>query len=77
MINDLSRGYEVWTTNDNEWTHYIAFSGNTLLYSPDSKDRGANMGPTWVLSAPGGPHVDPMNHAIKEHLLFFIGILLG
>ena len=25
----------------------------------DSKDNGANMGPTWVLSAPGGPHVDP------------------
>ena len=25
--------------------------------SPDSKVRGANMGPTWVLLAPGGPHV--------------------
>ena len=24
---------------------------------PDSKVHGANMGPTWVLSAPGGPHV--------------------
>ena len=24
---------------------------------PDSKVRRANMGPTWVLSAPGGPHV--------------------
>ena len=23
---------------------------------PDSKVHGANMGPTWVLSAPGGPH---------------------
>ena len=23
------------------------------------------MGPTWVLSAPGGPHVGPMNHAIR------------
>ena len=28
--------------------------------------HGANMGPTWVLSAPGGPHVDPMNLAIWE-----------
>ena len=27
----------------------------------DSKVRGANMGPTWVLSAPDGPHVGPMN----------------
>ena len=31
---------------------------------PDSKVHGANMGPTWVLSAPDGPHVDPMNLAI-------------
>ena len=26
---------------------------------PDSKVHGANIGPTWVLSAPGGPHVGP------------------
>ena len=30
----------------------------------DSKVHGANMGPTWVLSAPDGPHVGPMNLAI-------------
>ena len=27
----------------------------------------ANMGPTWVLSAPDGPHVGPMNLAIREY----------
>ena len=32
--------------------------------TPDSKVHGANMGPTWVLSAPDGPHVGPMNLAI-------------
>ena len=32
---------------------------------PDSKVHGANMGPTWVLSAPDGPHVGPMNLAIR------------
>ena len=32
---------------------------------PDSKDHGANMGPIWVLSAPGEPHVGPMNLAIR------------
>ena len=32
--------------------------------SPDSKVHGANMGPTWVLSAPDGPHVGPMKLAI-------------
>ena len=35
-----------------EWHHY-----------PDNKVHGANMGPTWVLSAPDGPHVGPMNFA--------------
>ena len=32
---------------------------------PDSKVHGAHMGPTWDLSAPGGPHVGPMNFAIR------------
>ena len=36
--------------------------------SPDSKVHGANMGPTWVLSAPYGPHVGPMNLAIRVTL---------
>ena len=31
---------------------------------PDSKVLGANIGPTWVLLAPNGPHVGPMNFAI-------------
>ena len=29
------------------------------------KVYGANMGPTWVLSAPDGPHVGPMNVAMR------------
>ena len=32
---------------------------------PDNKDHGANMGPTWVLSAPGGPHVGSINLVIR------------
>ena len=31
---------------------------------PDSQDHGTNMGPTCVLSAPGGPHVGPINLAM-------------
>ena len=49
--------------------------GDTLLnqagvnhYDPDSKVHGANTGPTWVLSAPDGPHVGPMNLAIRGGL---------
>ena len=33
-------------------------------YNPDSKAHGANMGPTWVLSAPDGSHVGHMNLAM-------------
>ena len=36
---------------------------------PDSKVHGAKMGPTWVLSAPGEPHVGPMNLAIRGYNL--------
>ena len=37
----------------------------------DSKVHGANMGPTWVLSALDGPHVAPMNLAIRECIYIF------
>ena len=36
-------------------------------YYPDSKVHGANMGPTWVLSAPDGPHVGPMDLTIRVY----------
>ena len=41
--------------------------GGDELSNPDNKVHGANMGPTWVLSAPDGPHVGPMNLTIREH----------
>ena len=48
--------------------HSIKYAQGFVLYcgfiTPDSKVHGANMGPTWVLSAPGGPHVGLMNLAI-------------
>ena len=40
------------------------------LRIPDSKVHVANMGSTWVLSAPGGPHVGPMNLAIRDVFSF-------
>ena len=39
---------------------------------PDSKVHGANMGPNWVLSAPDGPHVGPMNLAIRVGLRYLL-----
>ena len=41
---------------------------------PDNKVHGANMGSTWVLSAPAGPHVGPMKHAIRG-MLTEVGLL--
>ena len=38
-----------------------------IQLSPDNKVHGANMGPTWVLSVPDGPHVCPMNLAIMAY----------
>ena len=32
---------------------------------PDSKVHVTHMGPTWFLSAPGRPHMGPMNLAIR------------
>ena len=37
---------------------------------PDRKVHGANLRPTWVLSAPDGPHVGPMNFAMKVDIHF-------
>ena len=48
---------------------YCKYVYNVICYEmrdnvPDNKVHGANMGPTWVLLAPCGPHVDSMNLAI-------------
>ena len=37
---------------------------------PDSKVHGANMGPIWVLTAPGGFHVGLMNLSIWGKTIF-------
>ena len=48
-------------------THNIAYRPLISLgITPDNKAHGDNMGPTWVLSAPDGPHVGLVNLAIKE-----------
>ena len=50
----------VWSRTANRITMLTKFQ----MY-PESKVHGANMGPIWVLSAPDGPHVGPMNLAIR------------
>ena len=43
---------------------------------PDSKVHGANMGPTWVLPAPDGPRVGPINLDIWTSYPCAIPVLL-
>ena len=53
--------------------HWLTFYNSALRISipcpvniTDSKVHGANMGPTWVLSAPGGPPVGSINLAVRD-----------
>ena len=47
----------------------IGIVGREQRRIPDNKVHGANMRPNWVLSAPDGPHVGPMNLAIRDAML--------
>ena len=46
--------------------HYSSFHSHFQINTPDSKVHGANMGPIWVLLTPDGPHVGPMDLAIRD-----------
>ena len=43
-----------------------------LISYPDSKAHEANMGPTWVLSAPGGPHDGPINLVMRKKIYLMV-----
>ena len=47
-----------------------------IIAYPDSKVYAANMGPTWVLSAPDGPHVVPMKLATRVVACFMAAQVL-
>ena len=36
----------------------------------DSKVHGTNMGPIWGRQDPGGPHVGPINFAIRDTVIY-------
>ena len=55
------------------WRNFVLLGLNELMFwanqantIPDSKFLGANMGPIWVRQDPGGPHVGPMNLAMRD-----------
>ena len=51
----------------------MELSALCLCSYPDSKVHGANIRPTWVLSAPHGRHVGPMNVAIRVAQCLMMG----
>ena len=51
--------------------HFMILETWVLCNTPESKVLGANMGPNWVLSAPDGPHVGPMNLVITDVIFSF------
>ena len=48
------------------WHLYLFMRYGDESRNLDCKVHGANMGPSWVLPAPDGPHVGPMKLAIRE-----------
>ena len=49
-----------------KWQHFhYSVNSNFSIMGSQIESPGTNMGPTWVLSAPDGPHVGPMNHAFR------------
>ena len=53
----------------------ILVIGGFRIQRPDSKVHGVNMGPIWGRQDPGGPHVGPMNLAIRAGQLCAILML--
>ena len=63
----------MWTSQNTVIETFWKIVINTIKSSiPDSKFHEANMGPTWVLSAPDGPHVGHMNLAFRDFAAFIL-----
>ena len=57
--------------------HLVVVYKCGLLNVPDSKVRGANMGPIWGRQDPGGPHVGPMNFAFWGTGLYYCVVFMA
>ena len=69
QYTDVFPGMVIYLITIRWWDRLIFLVGIFILVTkylyPDSKVHVAHMGPTWVLSAPGRPHVGPTNLAIR------------
>ena len=73
----------LWTSFSNSIYHSFLLTPTSVLsvspsgfskYTdiPDSKAHGTIMEPAWALSAPDGPHIGPMNLAIRDVVILII-----
>ena len=60
-----SRLYSMWKALK-PWSECVKIDVGICELTPDSKVDGANMGPIWGQQDPGGPHVGPINLAIRD-----------
>ena len=70
ILTDFVIGKGKITPHVTLFTHRTRLEKKPLLCIrayPDGIVHGANMGPTWAQSAPDGPRVGPMKHAIKKN----------
>ena len=58
----------IWVTGDYSCDTTEIILERSPISTPDNKFHVVHMGPTWVLSSPGGPHVGPMNLALRDCL---------
>ena len=69
LFKSCSINRSLWKLTIGIWTSIGAgqFPGlwQVMHTYPDNKVHGANMGSTWVLLAPDGPHISPMNLVIR------------
>ena len=65
-INGLVQDCSISIANALEILQSCTKASTCIWKIPDKNVDAANMGPIWVLSAPGEPHVGPMNLAIRD-----------
>ena len=82
LINIITTAYCLLKYFIFSWCDWRMFEVISLLvrfivsHIPDSKVHGANMGPTWVLSAPDGPH-EPCSLGWLPEVSKYLGLCNG
>ena len=72
LVSGCGSANDRYVKKKNSYIHQTRLRFFNMIGFPNSKVHGANMGPTWVLLAPGGPHICPMSLAIRVLILWLM-----